>query len=98
MCIRDRVVLTCVMCSIFLLTFLPTKVKVRGASSSVIVPILDEGAMYPHPDLAANMWCHAGASVQGAQTDGDGNGYEGDLHGYNFVTESGDITLSLIHI
>ena len=48
--------------------------------------------MYTHPDLAANMWCNPGESVQGAQTDGDGNGYEGDLHGYNFVTESGDIT------
>ena len=59
---------------------------------SIIVAILDEGVMYTHPDLAANMWCNPGESVQGAQTDGDGNGYEGDLHGYNFVTESGDIT------
>ena len=59
---------------------------------SIIVAILDEGVMYTHPDLAANMWCNPGESVQGAKTDGDGNGYEGDLHGYNFVTESGDIT------
>ena len=59
---------------------------------SIIVAILDEGVMYTHPDLAANMWCNPGESVQGAQTDGDGNGYNGDLHGYNFVTESGDIT------
>ena len=59
---------------------------------SIIVAILDEGVMYTHPDLAANMWCNPGESVQGAQTDGDGNGYDGDLHGYNFVTESGDIT------
>ena len=59
---------------------------------SVIVAILDEGVMYTHPDLAANMWCNPGETVQGAKTDGDGNGYEGDLHGYNFVTESGDIT------
>ena len=59
---------------------------------SIIVAILDEGVMYTHPDLAANMWCNPGETVQGAKTDGDGNGYEGDLHGYNFVTESGDIT------
>ena len=59
---------------------------------SIIVAILDEGVMYTHPDLAANMWCNPGESVQGAQTDGDGNGYDGDLHGYNFVSESGDIT------
>lgn len=66
--------------------------KTCKGDPSIIVAILDEGVMYTHPDLAANMWCNSGESVQGAQTDGDGNGYEGDLHGYNFVTESGDIT------
>lgn len=66
--------------------------KICKGDPSIIVAILDEGVMYTHPDLAANMWCNPGESVQGAQTDGDGNGYEGDLHGYNFVTESGDIT------
>lgn len=66
--------------------------KTCTGDPSIIVAILDEGVMYKHPDLAANMWCNPGESVQGAKTDGDGNGYEGDLHGYNFVTESGDIT------
>ena len=66
--------------------------KICKGDPSIIVAILDEGVMYTHPDLAANMWRNPGESVQGAKTDGDGNGYEGDLHGYNFVTESGDIT------
>ena len=66
--------------------------KTCTGDPSIIVAILDEGVMYKHPDLEANMWCNPGESVQGAKTDGDGNGYEGDLHGYNFVTESGDIT------
>ena len=66
--------------------------KTCKGDPSIIVAILDEGVMYKHPDLKANMWCNPGESVQGAKTDGDGNGYEGDLHGYNFVTESGDIT------
>lgn len=66
--------------------------KTCKGDPSIIVAILDEGVMYKHPDLEDNMWCNPGESVQGAQTDGDGNGYEGDLHGYNFVTESGDIT------
>ena len=66
--------------------------KICTGDPSIIVAILDEGVMYTHPDLAANMWCNPGESVQGAKTDGNGNGYEGDLHGYNFVTESGDIT------
>lgn len=66
--------------------------KTCKGDPSIIVAILDEGVMYKHPDLEDNMWCNPGESVQGAKTDGDGNGYEGDLHGYNFVTESGDIT------
>ena len=66
--------------------------KTCTGDPSIIVAILDEGVMYTHPDLAANMWFNPGETTQGAKTDGDGNGYEGDLHGYNFVTESGDIT------
>ena len=61
---------------------------------SIIVAVLDEGVMYTHPDLAPNMWCNPGETSQGAKADGDGNGYEGDLHGYNFVEESGNITWS----
>ena len=61
---------------------------------SIIVAVLDEGVMYTHPDLAPNMWCNPGETSQGAKADGDGNGYEGDLHGYNFVEECGNITWS----
>ena len=61
---------------------------------SIIVAVLDEGVMYTHPDLAPNMWCNPGETTQGEKADGDGNGYEGDLHGYNFVEESGNITWS----
>ena len=61
---------------------------------SIIVAVLDEGVMYTHPDLAPNMWCNPGETTQGAKADGDGNGYNGDLHGYNFVEESGNITWS----
>ena len=58
---------------------------------SIIVAVLDEGVMYTHPDLAANMWNNPG-ETQGAKTDADGNGYEGDQHGYNFVADNGSIS------
>lgn len=66
--------------------------KTCTGDPSIIVAILDEGVMYTHPDLAANMWCNPGETKQGATTDADGNGYNGDLHGYNFVSDTGDIT------
>lgn len=68
--------------------------KTCSGDPSIIVAVLDEGVMYTHPDLAPNMWCNPGETTQGAKTDADGNGYEGDLHGYNFVKDSGNISWS----
>lgn len=68
--------------------------KTCSGDPSIIVAVLDEGVMYTHPDLALNMWCNPGETTQGAKTDADGNGYEGDLHGYNFVEDSGNISWS----
>lgn len=68
--------------------------KTCSGDPSIIVAVLDEGVMYTHPDLAPNMWCNPDETTQGAKTDADGNGYEGDLHGYNFVEDSGNISWS----
>ena len=59
--------------------------------ASIIVAVLDEGVMYDHEDLAANMWVNEG-EIFGSKQDNDGNGYAGDLHGYNFVFDHGTIT------
>ena len=59
--------------------------------ASIIVAVLDEGVMYDHEDLAANMWVNEG-EIFGSKEDNDGNGYAGDLHGYNFVFDHGTIT------
>ncbi len=58
---------------------------------SVIVAVLDEGIFVEHPDLRANMWVNED-EVAGSTEDNDGNGYAGDVHGYNFVHNSGKIT------
>lgn len=59
--------------------------------SSIIVAVMDEGVMFNHPDLAANMWVNDG-EVLGSDEDADNNGYKGDKHGYNFATDRGYIS------
>ena len=51
-------------------------------SSSVVVGVVDEGAMYAHTDLAANFWTNPFDPVDGI--DNDGNGYIDDTHGWDF--------------
>jgi subtilisin family serine protease len=52
-------------------------------NSSVLVGIIDEGADYTHPDLAANFWTNPYDPVDGV--DNDGNGYVDDIHGWDFA-------------
>ena len=51
---------------------------------SIIVAVLDEGVMWSHEDLAANMWTNSN-EIDGDGIDNDHNGYEDDIHGFNFV-------------
>ena len=60
-------------------------------SSDVIVAIIDGGIDYLHEDLAANMWVNEAELNGKPGEDNDNNGYVGDIYGYNFCTNSGDI-------
>ena len=57
----------------------------------VIVAVLDEGVCVEHPDLKANIWVNEDEIARSTE-DNDGNGYEGDVNGYNFVRRMGQIT------
>ena len=59
----------------------------EAGDPSIIVAVLDEGVMWNHPDLAANMWVNEDEEY-GSKEDNDGNGYAGDRYGYNFVKNS----------
>lgn len=65
--------------------------KLCTGDPSIIVAVLDEGVMFRHPDLAANMWTNEKETF-GSNKDEDGNGYAGDRYGYNFVEDKGLIT------
>lgn len=60
--------------------------KVSIGTPDVVVAVIDQGVMYNHEDLAANMWINRG-EIDGNGIDDDGNGYVDDIYGYNF-TES----------
>lgn len=75
----------------------PEAWKLTGGSPSIIVAIVDEGVKYTHPDLADNMWVNKAELNGAADTDNDGNGYKNDVHGYNFATNSSDLTWSVSH-
>lgn len=58
---------------------------------SIIVAVLDEGVDFSHPDLKANMWVNE-KEIWRSSEDNDGNGYVGDVYGYNFAAQSGIIS------
>ena len=65
--------------------------KKTTGDSSVIVAVLDEGIYIEHDDLKANIWTNPNENGTW-NDDQDSNGYKGDKHGYNFVSETGKIT------
>ena len=66
--------------------------KLTAGDPRVVVAVVDGGVKHSHPDLAANMWVNL-AELNGTPgVDDDGNGYVDDIYGYNFVTDSAQIT------
>ena len=59
----------------------------EAGDTSIIVAVLDEGVMWSHSDLQANMWVNKDEEYA-SKEDNDGNGYAGDRYGYNFVKNS----------
>jgi subtilisin family serine protease len=51
-------------------------------STSVLVGVIDEGAMFNHEDLSGNFWINPFDPVDGI--DNDGNGYKDDIRGWDF--------------
>jgi subtilisin family serine protease len=52
-------------------------------SSNVVIGVIDEGVMYFHEDLEANMWKNPGEIADNG-VDDDGNGYVDDVYGWDF--------------
>jgi subtilisin family serine protease len=55
----------------------------------VPVAVLDTGVDYRHPDLDGNLWTNPD-EIPGNSEDDDENGYEDDVHGFNYVAGDPD--------
>lgn len=61
---------------------------ITGVKNPVIA-ILDTGIDIEHPDLKANIWTNT-AELNGSEgADDDNNGFADDIHGYDFVSQTG---------
>lgn len=56
-----------------------------------IIAILDTGVDIEHPDLKANIWTNAKEADGAEDYDDDGNGFKDDVHGWDFVNQTGRV-------
>ena len=56
-----------------------------------VIAILDTGVDIDHPDLKANIWTNAKEAEGAEEYDDDGNGFNDDVHGWDFVNQTGHI-------
>ncbi len=56
-----------------------------------VIAILDTGVDVTHPDLIDNIWTNTSENDGAIKFDDDGNGFVDDVHGWDFVNQTGDI-------
>jgi subtilisin family serine protease len=62
------------------------------AAKPIIVAVFDDGAYIDHEDLRNQLWTNQAEAHGKPGVDDDGNGYVDDLHGWDFVDNSPDVS------
>ncbi|MBC7258724.1 MAG: S8 family serine peptidase [Chloroflexi bacterium] len=63
----------------------------HGGSPLVIIAIVDSGVDLSHTDLMSNLWTNPG-EIPNNGVDDDNNGYVDDVNGWNFVSDTEDVS------
>lgn len=62
-----------------------------------IIAILDTGVDLTHPDLKDNIWTNIAEAYGTKDNDNDGNGFNNDVHGWDFVNNSPNVRDNNMH-
>lgn len=65
--------------------------QIETGSSKVVIAGIDTGIDYTLQDLAPNMWTNEAEANGTAGVDDDNNGIVDDIHGYNAITNNGEM-------
>jgi len=57
-------------------------------STRPVIAIIDTGVDMTHPDIAPNLWTNTVEAEGEANYDNDGNGFAGDVHGWDFINNT----------
>ncbi|MBR6354744.1 MAG: S8 family serine peptidase [Paludibacteraceae bacterium] len=65
--------------------------KLDSTASRKVIAIIDTGVDPDHPDLSGNLWTNPAEQNDAAGQDDDNNGFADDIHGWDFVNQTGQI-------
>jgi len=68
----------------------------RPSTNEIVVGVIDSGIDPTHPDLINNLWTNPG-EISSNAIDDDFNDYVDDIHGYDFVLHTGNLTDTNTH-
>jgi thermitase len=67
----------------------PAAWDVSTNGTGMVIGVVDTGIDLTHPDLAANIWTNTG-EIAANNIDDDGNGFVDDVHGFDFLADTGN--------